>query len=97
MKLTAILAAAALLTMFSGSGLADDHFFQAADAGGLLFDEDLDTTTTRNGHVLPESPGQGSPFSGEHQCTPATDTEAAQDHANVMAKGADDIEECREE
>jgi hypothetical protein len=46
---------------------------------------------------MPDAPGQGSPFSGNHQCTPATDTGAAQDHANVKPKGADDVADCAED
>ena len=50
----------------------------------------------RHGHVIPDAPGQGSPFSGNHLCTPATDTSAAQENANVMAKGTDDVADCAE-
>jgi hypothetical protein len=46
---------------------------------------------------MPDAPGQGSPFTGGHQCTPATDTGAAQAHANVKPKGADSVEDCEEE
>lgn len=71
-----------------GFAYADDHLFQATQSGGLNYNEQLDVFTNKAGHVVPESaPGQGSPFKGEHQCTPSTATQAAQDHANVKPKG----------
>jgi hypothetical protein len=96
MKLIAAAFVGAFLIATAGIGLADDHLFDATQAGGLIFDEDLDAVFNKNGQVIPESPGQGSPFTGEHQCTPATDTGAAQDNANVKPKGVDDIDECTE-
>lgn len=95
MKLALALVVGASLLV--GPVQADDHHFQAVQAGGLLFDPDLRLITNKTGHVMPDSPGQGSPFTGGHQCTPATDTGAAQDHANVKAKGADDVADCAEE
>jgi hypothetical protein len=90
MKITAIFAAAAALAVISGPGLADDHLVQAAQAGGLTFEVATATTMNKSGKVIPDTaPGQGSPFAGNDQCTPATDTGAAQDHANVKPKGAD--------
>ena len=82
------------LTM--GSVYADDHHVQAVTSGGLTFNEELGVALNRQGHIIPDSPGQGSPFSGNHLCTPATDTSAAQENANVMAKGTDDVADCAE-
>jgi hypothetical protein len=75
---------------------ADDHHFQATQAGGLTFNEELGVAMNKQGHAIPDAPGQGSPFTGEHRCSPATDTTAAQENANVKAKGADDVADCVE-
>ena len=95
MKLALVLFVGASLAI--GSAYADDHHFQAIQSGGLFFDAATGTITNKSGHVMPDAPGQGSPFTGNHQCTPATDTAAAQAHANVKAKGADDVADCAEE
>ena len=96
MKLTLLLVVGAALCL--GPALADDHLVQATRSGGLVFDAANDVIMNKKGHVIPDTaPGQGSPFIGEHQCTPATATSAAQDHANVKAKGADDVADCAEE
>ncbi len=96
MKLALLLIVGAALSV--GPALADDHLFQATQSGGLTFDANTDTISNKAGHVIPDkAPGQGSPFSGEHQCTPATDTSAAQEHANVKAKGAGSVAECIKE
>jgi hypothetical protein len=76
----AILAGALLLT---SNALADDHLFQAEQHG--LADNSHSQAIAN----ADEAPGQGSPFTGEEQCTPATATQAAQDHANVKPKGPD--------
>lgn len=82
-----ILAAGAFL---ASAAYADDHLVQATVSGGLIADEATDTISNKAGHVIPDkAPGQGSPFIGEHQCTPATATEVAQDHANVKPRGPD--------
>ena len=96
MKLLTPIVAAATLLAFSSVGLADDHHFQATVAGGLTFDAELEAAVNKAGHVIPDAPGQGSPFSGLHLCTPATDTESAQEHANVKPKGTDDVADCTE-
>ena len=88
-----ILAGALLL---ASSATADDHLFQAISVGALTFDEQTETAFNKNGHAIPDAPGQGSPFTGNHQCTPATDTESAQDHANVQPKGPN-AGDCTEE
>jgi hypothetical protein len=75
-----ILAGALLLT---SAATADDHLFQAQQHG--LADNAHSQAIAHS----EEAPGQGSPFTGEHQCSPATATEAAQLHANVMPKGPD--------
>jgi hypothetical protein len=95
MKLALVLAIA--IPLGAGPGYADDHQFQAIQSGGLFIDPVTHVITNKTGHVMPDAPGQGSPFSGNHQCTPATDTSAAQDHANVKPKGADDVADCAEE
>jgi hypothetical protein len=98
MKLITAIAAAAALVASTGIGLADDHHFQAIQSAGftLTFDAEGNAIIQNpNGHIMPDSPGQASPFTGNHQCTPATDTPAAQDNANVKPKGpeAGDCEE----
>ena len=88
----AILAAAALL---ASAGYADDHLVQATQSGGLTFDAGQDAIFNKAGHQIPDTaPGQGSPFLGNDQCTPATATEAAQENANVKPKGADSADDC---
>jgi hypothetical protein len=87
MKLIAAAAATAMLAVLPGVGIADDHHFQAIQAGALTFDVELGAAVNKADQVLPDSPGQASPFTGNHQCTPATDTEAAQN--NVQPKGPD--------
>ena len=69
------------LTAVAGPARADDHLFNALQHGlspdGQPFHEN------KAGHSGDLAPGQGSPFTGEDRVTPATDTEAAQAHANV--------------
>jgi hypothetical protein len=45
------------------------------------------TTENPAGHSGDLAPGQGSPFTGEETKTPATDTDAANDHANAGPNG----------
>jgi hypothetical protein len=96
MKLLLSLVVAGSLLAFPGVVQADDHHFQAITSGALTFDLGLGQAVNKADHAIPDSPGQASPFTGNHQCTPATDTEAAHENANVKAKGADDISECEE-
>lgn len=96
MKLQAMgIAAAMLLFPVAPVALADDHLVQAGQSGGLTLDGDA--FFNKAGHRIPDTaPGQGSPFNGNDQCTPATDTEAAHDNANVKPKGADSAADCEE-
>jgi hypothetical protein len=64
---------AAVITL-SGTAMADDHLFQAELPGHGLFDNDH-SRGIENGD---KAPGQGSPFTGEHQTIPSTDQEHAQ-------------------
>jgi len=72
---------------FAGIGHADDHLFQAQQHGlsegskGAANSHAF--TENPAGHSGDLAPGQGSPFTGHDTQTPATDTEAANDHANV--------------
>ena len=86
MKASILILAGALLA--TSVAYADDHLVQATLSGGLSVQgEDI---LNKAGKTIPDTaPGQGSPFIGEHQCTPATDTEAAQDNANVKPRGPD--------
>ena len=84
--LTAFIAGASLIAL-SGVAKADDHLFQAEQhglhAGSQASTRSHAFTTNRAGHSGDLAPGQGSPFTGEDTQTPATDTEAANEHANV--------------
>jgi hypothetical protein len=84
MKTHALILAAmacASLAAVAGPARADDHLFQALQHGlgsdGQPFQEN------KAGHSGDLAPGQGSPFTGADTGTPATDTEAAHDHAHV--------------
>ena len=68
-----LLAGLALLA-FGGVAIADDHLFQAQLPGHGLFENDHSQAIENS----EEAPGQGSPFTGEHQTIPATDQEHAQ-------------------
>ena len=68
----------------SAAAKADDHLFEALQHG-----------LTPDSHAFVENPagnsgdlalGQGSPFSGHDMQTPATDSEAANEHANVKPR-----------
>ena len=92
MKIPMSIMAAASLVAFGGMAKADDHLFNALLPGHGLFQNDHSQAVEHS----EEAPGQGSPFTGEHQCTPATDTEAAHEHANVQPKGPE-AGDCEEE
>jgi len=80
-----ILAAIATLAM-AGMARADDHLFQALQHG--LTTDSQPFQTNPAGHSGDLAPGQGSPFSGSDMQTPATDSEAANDHAQIKAREA---------
>ncbi len=86
-KHTLILAAAGVsLIAFAGFARADDHLFNAEQHG--LSTDSQPFQTNKAGHGGDLAPGQGSPFTGEETKTPATDTAAANDHANVKERQA---------
>ena len=72
------------LVAFAGFARADDHLFNATQHG--LKPESQPFQTNPAGHSGDLAPGQGSPFTGEETKTPATDTDAANDHANVKER-----------
>lgn len=86
MKTHALILAAtgASLLAFAGVAKADDHLFDALQHG--LSPDSQPFQTNKAGHNGDLAPGQGSPFTGHDTQTPATDTEAANDHANVKAR-----------
>ncbi|RWL97822.1 MAG: hypothetical protein EOR68_16055 [Mesorhizobium sp.] len=74
------------LIAFAGFARADDHLFDATQHG--LSPDSQPFQTNKAGHSGDLAPGQGSPFTGEETKTPATDTEAANAHANVKDRQA---------
>jgi hypothetical protein len=86
--MTHILMLAGVAILMSSTAMADDHLFQAQQHG-LANNEHSQGVAHGD-----KAPGQGSPFAGHDQCTPATATEAAQDHANVKPKGAASADAC---
>ncbi len=91
MKIHTLISAAAVLLISSGSiAQADDHLFQAQQNGlapGSTASSNTHAFTTNNaGHSGTLAPGQGSPFTGHDTQTPATDTDAANAHANVKPR-----------
>ncbi|RRI05993.1 hypothetical protein EH240_05550 [Mesorhizobium tamadayense] len=74
------------LIAFAGLARADDHLFNATQHG--LSPDSQPFQTNKAGHSGDLAPGQGSPFTGEETKTPATDTAAANDHANVKERQA---------
>ncbi|TIP00496.1 MAG: hypothetical protein E5X76_02920 [Mesorhizobium sp.] len=74
------------LIAFAGFARADDHLFNATQHG--LSPDSQPFQTNKAGHSGDLAPGQGSPFTGEETKTPATDTEAANAHANVKDRQA---------
>ncbi|MER9296410.1 hypothetical protein NKI38_07895 [Mesorhizobium sp. M0621] len=88
MKTHALILAATGVSLFAFTGLAkaDDHLFNALQHG--LSTDGHPFTTNKAGHSGDLAPGQGSPFTGEDTQTPATDTAAANAHANVKDRQA---------
>jgi hypothetical protein len=86
MKMRTITVASAILVAFIGFARADDHLFQAEQHG--LGDNTHSQVFTVNpaDHSGELAPGQGSPFTGSDTKTPATDTDAANTHANVKPR-----------
>jgi len=85
MKQTRILIiAGTTLLAFAGIARADDHLFNALQHG--LTPDSQPFQTNKAGHSGDLAPVQGSPFTGEETKTPATDTDAANDHANVKER-----------
>ena len=84
MKRYAIIFAGASLLTLASLAKADDHLVNALDHG-LKPDSQLFQENSA-GHSGDLAPGQGSPFVGDDTHTPSTDTEAAQDHANVKER-----------
>jgi hypothetical protein len=81
MKTRTLLVAGIASIAFAGIAKADDHLFQAEQHG--LSEDSQPFQTNKAGHSGDLAPGQGSPFTGEETKTPATDTPAANAHANV--------------
>ena len=77
-------AVGATLIALAGVAKADDHLFTATQHG--LSPTGQPFATNPAGHSGDLAPGQGSPFVGNDTKTPATDTQAANDHANVKAR-----------
>jgi hypothetical protein len=88
MKTHALILAATGATLIGLTGLAnaDDHLFNALQHG--LSPDSQPFHTNKAGHSGDLAPGQGSPFVGADTKTPATDTEAANAHANVKERQA---------
>ncbi|TJW06462.1 MAG: hypothetical protein E5W82_27960 [Mesorhizobium sp.] len=86
MKTHALILAATGVSLIAFTGLvrADDHLFQAQQHGLTAGSQPFQTN--KAGHSGTLAPGQGSPFTGADTQTPATDTQAANDHANVKAR-----------
>jgi hypothetical protein len=85
MKTTAIIIAGVSLLALTGLAKADDHL-ATAEQHGLVAGVSQPYQTNKAGHSGDLAPGQGSPFAGFDTQTPATDTEAANLHANVKPR-----------
>jgi hypothetical protein len=75
--------ASAALMLFAATAFADDHLFQGQQHG-------LSGNTHSQAATRSLAPGQGSPMTGEETKTPATETEAANAHAQVKPRAPDD-------
>ena len=84
MKTFIVIIAGASLLALASIARADDHLAEALEhglkAGSQPF---LDNPAGHSGDL---APGQGSPFFGHDTHTPATDTEKAQENANVKIR-----------
>ena len=84
MRTRIIVIAGATLIALAGIARADDHLFNATQHG--LSPDGQPFQTNKAGHSGDLAPGQGSPFAGEETKTPSTDTDAANQHANVKER-----------
>ena len=84
MRTRALIITGVALIAFGGLARADDHLVNALEHG--LSPDSRAFETNKAGHSGDLAPGQGSPFAGEDTQTPATDTAAANDHANVKER-----------
>ena len=80
MRIHTIVIAGASLMAFVSIAKADDHLFEATQHGLTPGSQPFQPNPNGRGGDL--APGQGSPFAGIDIRTPATDTEAANLHAN---------------
>lgn len=85
-KTPILIIAGTALGAFAGIARADDHLVTASDHGLPLGSQPYQTDPAGQSGDL--APGQGSPFRGEETKTPATDTDAANEHANVTDREA---------
>src|SRR5262245_4754324 len=83
-KIPILIISGAALVALAGIARADDHLFNALQHGLTLDKHPF--TVNKAGHGGDLAPGQGSPFMGEETKTPATDTAAANLHANVKER-----------
>ena len=87
---TSITAATVLLILSGVAAQADDHLFQAQQnglrSGSTASSNAQAFTPNPAGHSGSLAPGQGSPFTGEETQTPATDTTAANQNAQVKTR-----------
>jgi hypothetical protein len=84
MRTSILIVTGATLIALAGLARADDHLFNATLHG--LKPDSQPFQTNKAGHSGDLAPGQGSPFTGEDTRTPATDTAAANAHANVKER-----------
>ena len=80
MRIYTIVIAGASLMALVNIAKADDHLANALQHGLTLSSQPFQPNPTGRGGDL--APGQGSPFAGVDIRTPATDTDAANLHAN---------------
>jgi hypothetical protein len=86
MNIHAPFIAVVTLMAFHGIANADDHLYQAQQHGLNDNSHTNAFTTNKAGHSGDLAPGQGSPYTGGDTQTPATDTGAANIHANVKER-----------
>ncbi len=84
MRMHALIITGASLIALAGIARADDHLFNATQHGLSTDSQPFQANKAGNGGDF--APGQGSPFAGNDTKTPATDTDAANLHANVKER-----------